>query len=122
MILRTAGTDGSTMYVDDTGLSCSSLQNKLQDKRCDRGVVWWINGQRWEATDNAFVEADTTLVMHCVPSVYELTAAPDDIDFGTKTVGYSTVAAQTVTVTNTGNDWLLLAQPEAENYVISQID
>ena len=26
------------------------------------GVVWWINGQRWEATDNAFVEADTTLV------------------------------------------------------------
>ena len=66
--------------------------------------------------------ADTTLVMHCVPSVYELTAAPDDIDFGTKTVGYSTVAAQTVTVTNTGNDWLLLAQPEAENYVISQID
>ena len=67
-------------------------------------------------------EEDTTLVMHCVPSVYELTAAPDDIDFGTKTVGYSTVAAQTVTVTNTGNDWLLLAQPEAENYVISQID
>ena len=59
--------------------------------------------------------------MHCVPSVYELTAAPDDIDFGTKTVGYAEVAAQTVTVTNTGNDWLLLAQPEAENYVISQI-
>ena len=67
-------------------------------------------------------EGDTTLVMHCVPSVYELTAAPDDIDFGTKTVGYSTVAAQTVTVTNTGNNVLLLAQPEADNYVISQID
>ena len=66
-------------------------------------------------------EEDTTLVMHCVPSVYELTAAPDDIDFGTKAVGYAEVAAQTVTVTNTGNDWLLLAQPEAENYVISQI-
>ena len=67
-------------------------------------------------------EQDTTLVIHCIPAVYELTAAPDDIDFGTKTVGYSTVAAQTVTVTNTGNDRLLLAQPEAENYVISQID
>ena len=66
-------------------------------------------------------EEDTTLVMHCVPSVYELTAAPDDIDFGTKAVGYAEVAAQTVTVTNTGNDWLLLAQPEAEKYVISQI-
>ncbi|WP_299175165.1 HlyD family secretion protein [uncultured Brevundimonas sp.] len=26
------------------------------------GVVWWINGQRWETTDNAFVQADTTLV------------------------------------------------------------
>ncbi len=76
-----------------------------------------------ETSECTFVpEGDTTLVMHCVPSVYELTAAPDDIDFGTKTVGYSTVAAQTVTVTNTGNDVLLLAQPEAENYVISQID
>lgn len=26
------------------------------------GVVWWVNGQRWESTDNAFVQADTTLV------------------------------------------------------------
>ena len=27
------------------------------------GIVWWMNGQRWESTDNAFVQADTTLVM-----------------------------------------------------------
>lgn len=26
------------------------------------GAIWWINGQRWEATDNAFVQADTTNV------------------------------------------------------------
>ena len=26
------------------------------------GIVWWVNGQRWESTDNAFVQADTTLV------------------------------------------------------------
>ncbi|NBB64480.1 biotin/lipoyl-binding protein, partial [Pseudomonas sp. ODNR1LW] len=26
------------------------------------GVVWWLNGQRFENTDNAFVQADTTLV------------------------------------------------------------
>ncbi|WP_348685078.1 biotin/lipoyl-binding protein, partial [uncultured Brevundimonas sp.] len=26
------------------------------------GIVWWLNGQRWESTDNAFVQADTTLV------------------------------------------------------------
>jgi len=26
------------------------------------GIVWWINGQRWESTDNAFVQADTTLI------------------------------------------------------------
>lgn len=26
------------------------------------GVVWWQGKQRWEATDNAFVEADTVLV------------------------------------------------------------
>ena len=24
------------------------------------GVVWWQGKQRWEATDNAFVQADTT--------------------------------------------------------------
>ena len=26
------------------------------------GLVWWQGKQRWEATDNAFVEADTTLI------------------------------------------------------------
>ncbi|MFA4937838.1 HlyD family secretion protein [Brevundimonas sp.] len=26
------------------------------------GVFWWVNGQRWESTDNAFVKADTTLI------------------------------------------------------------
>ncbi|MBX4158997.1 biotin/lipoyl-binding protein, partial [Lactiplantibacillus plantarum] len=26
------------------------------------GAIWWLNGQRWESTDNAFVQADTTLV------------------------------------------------------------
>jgi membrane fusion protein (multidrug efflux system) len=26
------------------------------------GVVWWLGQQRWEVTDNAFVQADTTLV------------------------------------------------------------
>ena len=26
------------------------------------GPVWWINGQRFEKTDNAFVQADTTNV------------------------------------------------------------
>ncbi|MFN7130024.1 MAG: HlyD family secretion protein, partial [Brevundimonas sp.] len=26
------------------------------------GIVWWMNGQRWESTDNAFVQADTTLI------------------------------------------------------------
>ena len=26
------------------------------------GVVWWIDGQRYEKTDNAFVQADTTNV------------------------------------------------------------
>ena len=26
------------------------------------GTVWWLGNQRWETTDNAFVQADTTLV------------------------------------------------------------
>ena len=26
------------------------------------GAVWWQNKQRWETTDNAFVQADVTLV------------------------------------------------------------
>ena len=26
------------------------------------GVVWWQGKQRWEGTDNAFVQADTVLV------------------------------------------------------------
>lgn len=26
------------------------------------GTIWWLGNQRWETTDNAFVQADTTLV------------------------------------------------------------
>ena len=53
---------------------------------------------------------------------YNISAAPGRLDFGSVNVGYETApAAQTVTITNTGNQSVTLSQPTAENYEIGTL-
>ena len=53
--------------------------------------------------------------------VYEITASPVEIDFGSAFEGYGTISARTVTVTNTGNRSVTLTQPTATNYIIGAL-
>lgn len=52
---------------------------------------------------------------------YTITADPVTKDFGSLTVGYSAPAAQTVTITNTGNTSATLTQPTSTNYAIGAL-
>lgn len=52
---------------------------------------------------------------------YTITANPTTKDFGSLAVGYSVPAAQTVTITNTGNSSVTLTQPTSTNYTIGAL-
>ena len=53
---------------------------------------------------------------------YGISIDPASLDFGSVNVGYETApAAQTVTITNTGNQSVTLSQPTAENYEIGTL-
>ena len=52
---------------------------------------------------------------------YTITADPTSKDFGSLTIGYIAPAAQTVTITNTGNSSVTLAQPTSTNYTIGTL-
>ena len=64
------------------------------------------------------VVADSVLVS-VLPSPYTITASPSTLNFGDLPEGYPGLpAAQTVTVTNTGNQTVALTAPTSANYAI----
>ena len=52
---------------------------------------------------------------------YSITANATALDFGSAYTGYTQPAAQTVILTNTGNQPVTLTQPTADNYVIGML-
>ena len=69
--------------------------------------------------DGGFTDTCTVTV---TARTYNISAAPGRLDFGSANVGYETApAAQTVTITNTGNQSVTLYQPTAENYEIGTL-
>ena len=67
---------------------------------------------------NATVELSFSVT--AVPT-YTITADPVTKDFGSLTIGYIAPAAQTVTITNTGNSSVTLIQPTSTNYTIGTL-
>ncbi len=54
-----------------------------------------------------------------IAKTYSVSVSPTELSFGSVYVGYAQPAAQTVTVTNTGNQAVTLTQPASTNYEIS---
>ncbi|MDD6143722.1 MAG: choice-of-anchor D domain-containing protein, partial [bacterium] len=75
------------------------------------------------------IMADGTVVYSPVKSykvpgeqpVYSITANPASLSFGSQIAGYTAPAAQTVTITNTGNQTVTLTQPIASSYTIGAL-
>ena len=56
-----------------------------------------------------------------VPNSYAITASPASLPFGSAYTSYAQPTAQTVTITNTGNQSITLTQPTATNYDVSTL-
>ena len=54
-------------------------------------------------------------------SIYQISASPETLNFGSVSTSYAQPAAQTVTITNTGNQKVTLTQPTSEHYILSSI-
>lgn len=54
-------------------------------------------------------------------NTYTISASPATLDFGSVYPNYTQPAARTVTITNTGNQPVTLAQPTSEHYILGDI-
>ncbi len=89
------------------------------------GATAGMNGYQYRAVVSdtvapAATSNSATLTVTAAPS-YTITASPTSKDFGSLAVGYSAPAAQTVTITNTGNSSVTLTQPTSTNYTIGAL-
>ena len=62
-----------------------------------------------------------TCTVTVTDKTYTISADTTALDFGSAYTGYAQPAAQTVTLTNTGNQPVTLTQPTADNYVIGML-
>ena len=72
-----------------------------------------------DAAGNVSQQLKITIPAYIAPS-YGISASPAALDFGSKTAGYTEApAAQTVTLTNTGNQNVTVDLPTSTNYIIT---
>ena len=72
-----------------------------------------------DAAGNVSEKLKITIPAYIAPS-YGISASPETLNFGSETVGYEAApAAQTVTVTNTGNQNVTVTLPTSTNYIIT---
>ena len=74
-----------------------------------------------DAAGNVSQPVKITIPEYVAP-VYDISAAPQRLDFGTVTEGYTEAPAiKTVTITNAGNQPVTLTQPTAANYTLGTL-
>ncbi len=56
-----------------------------------------------------------------IDAVYEITAEPTAKDFGNETIGYPPIAAETITIKNTGNKIITLTPPAGISYTVGSL-
>ena len=71
------------------------------------------------AADGSGISATCTVTV--TDKTYTISADTTALDFGSAYTGYTQPAAQTVTLTNTGNQRVTLDQPAAENFEIGKL-
>ena len=105
----------------------------------NKNVTWSSNNETVATVNNGLVtaitpgtatitvttadgnHAATCTVTVTEKPVYSITASPAALNFGSIYDDQAAPAAQTVTITNTGNQSVTLSQPTADNYVIGTL-
>lgn len=113
-----SGADDPTIDTSGTGISCDtteqtiSLDNLLGIGEKDIYVVVK------DDAGNVSAPLKMKIPAYIAPS-YGISASPEKLNFGSKTVGYvEAPSAQTVTLTNMGNQDVTITLPNSMNYII----
>ena len=101
-----------------TKQACSAGENEIELDNLTASA-WYVAVVVKDAVGNVSEILSITIP---VPT-YTISASPAELDFGSKTVGYTEApAARTVTLTNTGNQNVTVNLPTSTNYIITAGD
>ena len=119
-----------------TGESTTLTATVAPENATDKTVTWTSDNEKVAAVADGKVTAvasgtanitvtttDGSFTATCAVTVadktYTISVGPGNLDFGTVYLGYAQPAAQTVTVTSTGNQKVTVALPMATNFIIT---
>mgnify|MGYP005856101525 CR=1 FL=1 len=113
-----SGADEPTIDTSGTGISCDTTEQTISfDNLLGIGAKDIYVVVKDDA-GNVSAPLKMKIPAYIAPS-YGISASPAKLNFGSKTVGYiEAPSAQTVTLTNTGNQDVTITLPNSTNYII----
>lgn len=111
-----------TIDTTEAGTSCDTTEQTISLTSLSDAGAKDIYIVVKDAAGNVSGKLKITIPAYIQPS-YGISASPATLNFGSKTVGYTEApAAQTVTLTNTGNQNVTVTLPASANYTITAGD
>lgn len=114
-----SGVAEPSIDTTEAGISCDTTEQTISLTSLSGAGAKDIYIVAKDAVGNVSQQLKITIPAYIAPS-YGISASPPALDFGSKTVGYTEApAAQTVTLTNTGNQTVTVNLPVGANYTIT---
>lgn len=114
-----SGDTAPTIDTTVAGTSCDTTEQTISLTNLSGAGAKDIYIVAKDAAGNVSQQLKITIPAYIAPS-YGISASPAALDFGSKTAGYTEApAAQTVTLTNTGNQNVTVTLPASANYTIT---
>ena len=114
-----SGDTAPTIDTTGTGTACDTTEQTISRTNLSGAGAKDIYIVAKDAAGNVSQPLKITIPAYIAPS-YGISASPAALDFGSKTAGYTEApAAQTVTLTNTGNQNVTVDLPTSTNYIIT---
>ena len=114
-----SGDTAPTIDTTGTGTACDTTEQTISLNNLSGAGAKDIYIVAKDAAGNVSQQLKITIPAYIAPS-YGISASPAALDFGSKTAGYTEApAAQTVTLTNTGNQNVTVDLPTSTNYIIT---
>ena len=116
-----SGAGEPTIDTTGTGTPCDTTQQTIFLNSLTGAGAKELYIVAMDAEGNVSQPVKITIPEYVAP-VYDISAAPQRLDFGTVTEGYTEAPAiKTVTITNAGNQPVTLTQPTAANYTLGTL-
>ncbi|BFL38582.1 S-layer homology domain-containing protein [Agathobaculum sp. NSJ-28] len=114
-----SGASEPEITTTGTGTACTAEENTISLTKLTGNGAKDIYIVVKDEAGNVSKKQKVTIPEY-IPPVYEISASPATLDFGSQTVGYTEApAAQTVTIKNEGNQNTTVSLPTSTNYTIT---